>query len=146
MTPRYDGLHVDASDDPDAMPALTDPADILTPEAYVGAEQFVREKRLIFAREWLPFCAAAQVAESGAFVNHAMGGWPVFAVAGAEGVVRAFRNLCRHQNMPVVDQPAGRCSELRCRFHGWTYDLAGALVSAPAPVAPTDAWPERTRL
>lgn len=106
--------------------------------AYTQGEAFQREKRTVFARVWLPFCAAGQVAEAGAFVSHSLGGWPLFLVRGQDGVLRAFHNTCRHQQMPVVEKPAGRCDMLRCRYHGWTYDLNGALAVAPPMVAPPD--------
>jgi nitrite reductase/ring-hydroxylating ferredoxin subunit len=118
----------------------------LPPDAYTQGDPFQREKATLFAREWLPFCATGQLAETGSFVNHTLGGWPLFAVRGADGAARAFRNSCRHQRMPVVDKPTGHCAELRCRFHGWTYDLSGAFVAAPPPVAPADPGADRHRL
>src|SRR5258707_4221538 len=104
---------------------------MLPAKAYTQGDQFQREKQTIFAREFLPFCAAAQLADSGAFILHTIGGWPIFVIRGADGMLRGFRNVCRHQRMPVVDKPEGRCDELRCRFHGWTYGLDGGFVSAP---------------
>lgn len=115
-------------------------------DAYTAGDQFQREKRGLFARTWLPFCAAGQIAKSGEFVNHTLGGWPILAIRGSDGVPRAFHNVCRHQSMPVVDKPAGQCDQLRCRFHGWTYDLAGAFVTAPPLVAPTDPDPAARHL
>jgi nitrite reductase/ring-hydroxylating ferredoxin subunit len=111
---------------------------MFTVEAYTQGERFQIEKRRLFARAWLPFCAAGQLAGPGRFVNHALGGWPIVAIRGADGIARAFRNVCKHQGMPVVEQPTGQCDALRCRYHGWTYDLAGALVAAPPQVAPED--------
>lgn len=108
------------------------------PEAYTQGERFQLEKRRLFATAWLPLCAAGQLAAPGAFVNHSIGGWPIFAIRGADSVARAFRNVCRHQGMPVVEKPSGQCDVLRCRYHGWTYDLTGALASAPPLVAPED--------
>ncbi len=108
----------------------------LAPEAYAQSDYFQREKRSLFAREWLCFGAAGQLAAAGDFVNHTLGGWPVFAVRGADGAVRGFRNICRHQGMPVLDKPTGQCSEIRCRFHGWTYDLSGRLIKAPDQYPP----------
>jgi nitrite reductase/ring-hydroxylating ferredoxin subunit len=110
----------------------------LPAEAYTHGERFQLEKRRLFAKAWLPFCAAGQIAAAGQFVNHSIGGWPIFAIRGADGTARAFRNLCRHQGMPVVEQPAGHCDRLRCRYHGWTYDHTGTLVEAPPLVAPAD--------
>jgi nitrite reductase/ring-hydroxylating ferredoxin subunit len=108
------------------------------PDAYTQGERFQVEKRRLFAKTWLPFCAAGQIATAGSFVAHALGGWPIFAIRGADGAARAFRNLCRHQGMPVIEKPAGQCDVLRCRYHGWTYDHTGALISAPPLVAPED--------
>jgi nitrite reductase/ring-hydroxylating ferredoxin subunit len=121
-------------------------ATTLPPEAYAAGEPFQREKRTLFRREWLPFCAVGQLAASGSFVNHTLGGWPVMAIRGADGAMRAFHNVCRHQGMPVVDKPDGQCERLRCKFHGWTYDLAGGFVEAPIPVAPKDPESEQHHL
>ncbi len=106
--------------------------------AYVGGEQFQREKANIFAREWLVFCATAQLASPGAYIFQTVGGWPLVALRQKDGSVRGLRNQCRHQNMPILDRPSGCVEQLRCRFHGWTYDLAGAFVAAPPMVAPDD--------
>jgi len=105
-------------------------------EDYVQGDAFQAEKRTIFSTEWLPLCAEAQVATPGDFLSATVGGWSVVAVRDKAGEVRVLRNACRHQNMPVVATPSGNCESFRCRFHGWTYDLAGRFVGAPPPVAP----------
>jgi nitrite reductase/ring-hydroxylating ferredoxin subunit len=107
-------------------------------EDYSQGDAFQAEKRTIFSREWLPICADAQVAKRGDFFTATVGGWGVVAVRDQTGTVRVLRNACRHQNMPVVGVPSGNCQSFRCRFHGWTYDLAGKFLSAPPPVAPAD--------
>lgn len=120
------------------------PADvILGVEAYTQGEQFQRERRNLFGRSWLAFCAPGQVQEPGAFVSHTIGGWPLFVQRGADTTLRAFHNVCRHQGMPVIEKPAGTCDQLRCRYHGWTYDLTGALMTAPPMVAPADMSAQR---
>jgi nitrite reductase/ring-hydroxylating ferredoxin subunit len=62
------------------------------------------------------------------------------------GAVRVLRNMCRHQNMPVVSTPGGQCEHFRCRFHGWTFDLQGKFLGAPAPVAPAEPGPQHNLL
>ena len=109
-----------------------------TVAAYTQGDPFQQEKRAVFGTAWLPLCHVAQLPANGDFCAQTVGGWPLFALRGADGGVRAFRNVCRHQGMQVVDKPNGNCTELRCRFHGWTYDLEGRFASAPAPVAPAD--------
>jgi nitrite reductase/ring-hydroxylating ferredoxin subunit len=126
------------------MSAGADP--VLAPAAYGEGAWFQQEKRTVFAQEWLPFCAAGQLAVPGAYVQQTLGGWPLFAIRGEDGAICAFRNICRHQGMPVLDKAAGECDQLRCRFHGWTYDLAGRLLAAPPLVAPPDPDSERHRL
>jgi nitrite reductase/ring-hydroxylating ferredoxin subunit len=105
---------------------------------YTEGDAFQAEKRILFSSAWLPMCHVAQVPTPGDFVSNGIGGWPVFAVHGDDGVVRVFRNVCRHQQMQVVEKPSGTCTQLRCRYHGWTYDRAGKFVTAPDPVAPAD--------
>ena len=108
------------------------------PAVYTEGEQFKRERRGAFAKSWLLVAASAQLSAAGDFVSHSIGGWPLFAIRGADGTARAFHNVCRHQSMPVVEQPAGHCEALRCRYHGWTYGLAGEFREAPPRVAPTE--------
>ena len=107
-------------------------------EDYCQGDAFQAEKRTVFSTEWLPVCAEGQIGTTGDFFSATIGGWGVVAVRDGQGTVRILRNACRHQNMPVVGAPAGKCEIFRCRFHGWTYDLAGRFVTAPAPVAPAD--------
>jgi len=115
-------------------------------EDYTGGEAFQIEKRTVFSGDWLPLCAEAQIGRPGDFLAASVGGWSVFGVRDGEGVVRVLRNACRHQNMQVVGTPSGNCQSFRCRFHGWTYDLQGRFLSAPAPVAPKDRQPAELHL
>jgi nitrite reductase/ring-hydroxylating ferredoxin subunit len=103
--------------------------------AYTEGDQFQRERRALFANTWLLFAASGQLPAAGDFVSHSIGGWPLFAVRGEDGMARAFHNVCRHQSMPVIEQPAGHCEVLRCRYHGWAYGLAGEFREAPPRVA-----------
>ena len=109
---------------------------IFPPEAYSAGEQFQREKQMLFARRWLLFAASGQMPAAGDCVAHGIGGWPLFAVRGTDGIARAFHNVCRHQSMPVVDQGPGHFEALRCRYHGWTYGFDGRLAEAPPRHAP----------
>lgn len=111
-------------------------------ELYTKGEAFQAEKAGLFSSEWLPVCAEGQIASAGDFLSASVGGWSVLAARGKDGTVRVLRNACRHQNMPVVSQPSGTCETFRCRFHGWTYDLAGKFLAAPPPIAPATRGPE----
>jgi len=52
-------------------------------------------------------------------------------VRGADDVLRAFFNVCRHHAAAVMTEPVGIAAQLRCPYHGWTYSLSGELKGTP---------------
>ncbi|HKF73918.1 MAG TPA: Rieske 2Fe-2S domain-containing protein [Stellaceae bacterium] len=109
----------------------------LPPELYTGPEAFLRERRSVFGNAWLLLARADAIRTPGDYIAESLGGWPVLAIADARGAPCAFRNVCRHQRLPLFDSGRGHCEQIRCRYHGWTYDIAGRFISAPPPVAPS---------
>jgi len=121
---------------------------------YFDAEIYEAECRSVFGGAWQVVGRTEQVAEPGSFVTATIAGEPIVVVRASDGVLRAFFNVCRHRAACVVNEPTGQVTRLRCRYHGWTYDLAGHLIGTPefhgvadfrhedyglAPVA-VDAW------
>ena len=45
--------------------------------------------------------------------------------------IKAYPNACLHRGRRLKDH-AGRCSEIRCPFHGFAWALDGALKDVPA--------------
>ena len=72
-----------------------------------------------------------QVAEPGTYFTADLAGEPLAIVRDGDGVLRAFYNVCRHRAAQVINEPCGQVSKLRCRYHGWTYDLTGRLRGTP---------------
>lgn len=89
------------------------------------------ENRRVFGDGWVMACRSDQVAQPGSFATLEIAGEPVLVVRGEDGVLRAFHNVCRHRAAQVINQPDGKATKLRCRYHGWTYDLAGRLRGVP---------------
>lgn len=112
-------------------------------EDYSQGDAFQAEKRSIFSTGWLPVCASGQLPNAGDFQSVTVGGWSVVAIRDGDGSLAVLRNSCRHQNMQVVGTPSGNCQNLRCRFHGWTYDLKGRFQSAPPHFAPPATQTDR---
>lgn len=56
---------------------------------------------------------------------------PFVVIRGEDDKLRAFHNVCRHRAYTVVRKPAGKTSQIFCKYHGWTYDTAGNLLKAP---------------
>src|SRR5262245_65572720 len=98
--------------------AATPPASWYTDPAILALE---RER--VFFRSWHAAARLDQLAEPGAFVADALLDEPYLVVrAGAE--LRGLSNVCRHHAARLA-AGAGRCAELVCPYHGWTYGLAG---------------------
>jgi phenylpropionate dioxygenase-like ring-hydroxylating dioxygenase large terminal subunit len=107
---------------------------VLSVGDYCDPDRFTRERRLIRRRPALA-CFSGQLREPGDYVTVVIGGVPLVVVRGGDGRAHALVNVCRHRGSPVVvpvDGATGRASRsLRCRFHGWTYGLDGALLATP---------------
>jgi choline monooxygenase len=98
---------------------------------YHDADLHDLECRAIFANTWQAAGRAALVSEPGTYLTCDIAGEPVLVVRDSEGNLRAFSNVCRHRAAVLMPEPSGRTSRLRCRYHGWTYDLAGQLRGTP---------------
>ena len=97
---------------------------------YIDAALYARERDTLFRRTWQVVGRAEQLREPGDFFTAELVGEPLLMVRGASGELRGFYNVCRHRAGP----PAEGCGSrklFRCGYHGWTYGLDGALISAP---------------
>ena len=89
------------------------------------------ECRKVFAGTWQYVGRAEQVKDPGSFLTMEIAGEPILVVRDEKGSLRAFHNACRHRAAQVINEPCGHATKLRCRYHGWTYDLAGHLIGTP---------------
>jgi phenylpropionate dioxygenase-like ring-hydroxylating dioxygenase large terminal subunit len=95
---------------------------------YFGPERLALENERIFARSWQLVGREEQVASAGSFFTARIGDEPILVVRGADGVVRALSNVCRHRAGPVATGE-GVCRGFRCGYHGWSYGLDGSLLN-----------------
>ena len=98
---------------------------------YLDPRVLERERAATFSRNWQLVARTDQLAASGRYVTAEIAGEPVVVVRGADGVLRAFFNVCRHHAAAVMTDPEGSAPHLRCPYHGWTYALDGALRGTP---------------
>jgi choline monooxygenase len=104
----------------------------LTPPAswYVDARLLELERRAVLRDAWQPAARVDQLEETGAYVAGELAGEP-YVVLRDGNCLRGFFNVCRHHASHVVDEGQGKVDRLTCPYHGWCYDLEGALRSAP---------------
>ncbi len=99
-------------------------------ENYTAQARFDAEIAKVFRRVPTAFCPSAALPEVGSYVARDAALTPIVAIRGSDGVVRAFRNACRHRGVQVVEG-SGCKKALTCRYHGWTYGIDGALRGIP---------------
>jgi choline monooxygenase len=120
MPNPFESLQVDS----DIARAWTLPSNLYTDE-----EVFAAEKKRIFERAWQVVGHRDQVANPGDYFTTELAGEPLLLVRGSDEKLRGFYNVCRHRAGPAAEGCGSR-KLFRCGYHGWTYDLQGALISA----------------
>jgi choline monooxygenase len=98
---------------------------------YTDPAIYQLERRAVFGGNWLMIGRLDQVANPGSYLTANVAGEPLLAVLDEKGTLRAFYNVCRHRAAPIMNELCGTATKLRCRYHGWTYDLAGRLRGTP---------------
>ncbi len=93
---------------------------------------FAQELRVLVQRSWTCVGRADEVPGPGDFRTYEIGGSGVIVVRDAQGVLRAYHNVCRHRGTRILEAESGSgLMLLQCPYHAWTYDLKGGLVGAP---------------
>jgi carnitine monooxygenase subunit len=101
---------------------------------YHSAELFALERERVFLTHWQLAGHVCDIPGSGDWLAFDLLGERAVVMRGADGVVRAFHNLCRHRGARVVDGDKGHCKgAIVCPFHGWVYNLDGTLRGAARP-------------
>jgi phenylpropionate dioxygenase-like ring-hydroxylating dioxygenase large terminal subunit len=98
---------------------------------YVDPARFERERAVLFRRRPQLIALSCEVSAPGASLTADLGGLPIAVVRQADGSLKGFVNACRHRGAPVVGSGEAPRPRLACPYHGWVYDLDGALLSRP---------------
>ena len=96
------------------------------------------EQRAVFGASWQLAAPADALTGAGDHAVTELGATPAIFVRGEDGALRAFHNVCRHRGGPLALKDGRAARALHCKYHGWTYTLAGQLRSAPEMQAAQD--------
>jgi choline monooxygenase len=96
------------------------------------------EHRAVFGASWQLAAPADALSGTGDHAVTELGATPAILVRDADGTLRAFHNVCRHRGGPLALKDGRGARALHCKYHGWTYTLAGQLRSAPEMQAAQD--------
>jgi phenylpropionate dioxygenase-like ring-hydroxylating dioxygenase large terminal subunit len=117
--------HEDAIGTPPERPTLV-------PATRYYSEAFARlEAERLWPKVWQVACTLDHVAEPGDYFEYRCGSYSVLIVRGEDDTLRAFQNSCRHRGNALCSGAGADLRQLRCGYHGWTWDLAGELKRVP---------------
>jgi phenylpropionate dioxygenase-like ring-hydroxylating dioxygenase large terminal subunit len=103
---------------------------VVPTEAYTSAERLKVELERVWYRVWQVACREEEVQRPGDYLEYVIGDQSFLIVRGADGLLRAFQNACRHRGT-LLKHGTGNAGELRCSFHAWCWSLTGALQNIP---------------
>lgn len=98
-------------------------------ERYTARWWHELEREHLWRRVWQFVCRTDEIAEVGDHQVYEIAG-DSYIVMRVEDGYRAFVNACLHRGRRLKDH-AGRCSEIRCSFHGHAWNLDGSLKDIP---------------
>ena len=100
-------------------------------ERYTSREWHEREVDRLWKRVWQFACREEQLPHVGSHVVYEIANLSFIVMRSAPDEIKAFYNACLHRGRQLKDH-AGRCSEIRCPYHGFAWALDGSLSGIPA--------------
>lgn len=85
----------------------------------------------VFRTSWQIVCHRNDLPADGSFATLDLYRDSVIVVRKSDSDFRAFLNSCRHRGTKLLDGSGACGKHIRCPYHGWTYDLSGALKGVP---------------
>ena len=107
---------------------LTEAVTTIPASNYFDPERWQREVDMIFKRVPLLLAMTAEIKEVNTYKAIDVVGMPVLISRGADGIARAFVNMCSHRGAQLVDPGVGTARRFACPYHNWTYNQEGDLV------------------
>ena len=92
---------------------------------------FDQEMERIFKTSWVWVAHASEIPGPNTFKTAHVGLEPVIVTRDKEGRVHTLLNRCRHRASSVCEQKKGKANVFVCPYHGWSYNMDGALRKVP---------------
>ncbi len=100
-------------------------------ERYTSREWHRREVEQMWSKVWQFACREEHIPEPGDYIRYDIAELSFLVVRQHDGTIKAYPNACLHRGR-LLKEYDGRCSELRCPFHGFAWELGGDLLDVPA--------------
>jgi phenylpropionate dioxygenase-like ring-hydroxylating dioxygenase large terminal subunit len=100
-------------------------------DRYISHSWHRREVDRLWMRVWQFACREEHIPEPGDYIVYDIANLSFIVIRTGDGSIKAYPNACLHRGRRLKDYD-GSCSEIRCPFHGYAWDLDGGLADVPA--------------
>ncbi len=106
--------------------------DDLDSSRYTSEDFFRREMHAMWTKTWQWACRQEHIARVGDNYVYDIGDYSVIVVRAEENTIKAYLNSCTHRGTRLLaTQGCGHRPHITCPFHGWYWELNGALRPIP---------------
>ena len=98
-------------------------------DTYTSAQRHVEDTAMLLTSPQL-VGYVSELPRPGTYCTKTVMGRSILLTRAADGVVRAFENVCLHRQSRITDG-CGAARRLACPYHSWSYDLNGNLAGVP---------------
>jgi phenylpropionate dioxygenase-like ring-hydroxylating dioxygenase large terminal subunit len=103
----------------------------ISKERFTSREWHERETDRLWSRVWQFACREEHLPHVGSYVLYEIVNMSFIVMRTAPNEIKAYRNACLHRGRQLKDYD-GRCTELRCPYHGFSWQIDGRLKHIPA--------------
>ncbi len=100
-------------------------------DRYTSREWHEKEKANLWSRVWQFTCRVEEIPEVGDYYVYDIAGQSYIVMRSGADEFKAYPNACLHRGRRLKDYD-GHCSEIRCPFHGFAWEVNGTFKGAPA--------------
>ena len=105
-------------------------SDDVSAERYFSREWHEREVEKVWRKTWQFACREEHIPEVGDQTVYDIVDDSILVVRTAADTVKAYVNSCLHRGT-MLRTETGHAKQIRCPFHGWTWNLEGELKVVP---------------
>ena len=100
-------------------------------DRFISRAWHEREVDQLWKRVWQFACREEHLPHVGSYVVYDIAHLSFIVIRTDDGSIKAYYNSCLHRGRQLKDY-SGRCTEMRCSFHGFAWALDGTLAHVPA--------------
>lgn len=104
----------------------------VTKDRYIDPDFAKGEFDRLWPRTWQMVCREDQIPEEGDYYIYDIGRYSFIVVRSDDDTIKAYYNSCLHRGTKLKPSGTeGYAVDLKCPFHGWTWNLDGSIKHIP---------------